>query len=111
MPVWTASELNTLFRAVYAKSRDVKDVEELYQQWGGCVRWVLDKPKAESERLLLDAVNATTADSLLAAAKGYNDDSVSSSSCPHLLQPPEQCISWGREALCFTISEVDFRDK
>ena len=49
MPVWTIAELQKLLNAVYAKSRTVQDVAELYSQWDGCVRWVLDKPKKDSE--------------------------------------------------------------
>ena len=78
MPVWTIPELNKLLNAVYRNSRDIKDVEELYRQWGGCVRWVLEKPRKESEKLLEDSVKASTADNLLAACKGYNNDKVSS---------------------------------
>ena len=79
MPVWTLAELTKLHNAVYAKSRSVQDVRELYRQWGGCVRWVLEKPKKESENLLEDSVNASTADNLLAACKGWDDDNVASS--------------------------------
>ena len=76
MPVWTVAELNKLLNAVYAKSRTVQDVRELYRHWGGCACWVLEKPKKESEKLLEDSVNASTADNLLVACKGYSDDKV-----------------------------------
>ena len=79
MPVWTMSELETLFKAKYEGSRDGKDVWEMYRHWGGCVRWVLEKPREDSERLLFDSVEASNADKLMAACIGSNDDAASSS--------------------------------
>lgn len=82
MPLWTVSD------AVFAKSRKPQDVREIYEQWGGCVCWVLEKPKEESEELLEDSLNAIPADKLWAACQVYNDDEVNSFSCSFRLQHP-----------------------
>ena len=43
------------------------------------MRWVLEQPRENSERLLLDSVEASTADKLMAACIGSTDDAASSS--------------------------------
>ena len=98
--MWTVSELNKLHDAVYKKDRAIQDVIDLYRQWGGCVRWVLEKPKKESEKLLEDDVNASSADDLLAACTGYNNDKVIAPPVP-LKSTSFSVYSFGRSAsLC-----------
>ena len=109
MPVWTVAELNKLLNGVYAKSRSVQDVRELYRQWGGCVRCVLEyleKPKQESEKLLEDDVNASSADDLLAACTGYNNDKVIAFPVPFEINILFHVLLW---AFCFTVPTKIFQ--
>lgn len=78
MPVWTPAEISNLWNASYRNIRTVDNVKELFRQWGGCVRWILEKPFEDSKDQLQKAVDSSTGENLLAACRGENDENVSS---------------------------------
>lgn len=48
MPLWTMAELETCRSTCYARSVSQETLLELYQLWGGVVRWTLGTPKQEA---------------------------------------------------------------
>lgn len=76
MPLWKGVEISKVWNASYRDSRDQDEVRELFDQWGGCVRWVLEKPFEDSKDKLQKAVDSSTGENLLAACRGENDDKV-----------------------------------
>ena len=76
MPLWEADEISKLWNANYRKKRIRRQVRELFSQWGGCVRWILEKPYEDSKNKLQEAVDGSTGENLLAACRGENDDKV-----------------------------------
>ena len=76
MPLWEPAEISKLWNTSYRYMRTERHVKELFNQWGGCVRWILEKPFEDSKNLLQKAVDSSTGESLLAACRGENGDSV-----------------------------------
>ncbi|GMF12709.1 unnamed protein product [Phytophthora lilii] len=48
MPLWTMAELETCRLTCYLRSVSQETLLELYQLWGGVVRWTLGTPKQEA---------------------------------------------------------------
>lgn len=76
MPLWEPNEISKLWNASYRNSRNKDHVRELFSQWGGCVRWILEKPYEDSKDKLQEAVDSSTGENLLAACRSENDDKV-----------------------------------
>ena len=63
--IWDRTEVSKLWNASYRNRRDRDEVRELCDQWGGCVRWILEKPYEDSKNKLqdleaLEAVDSST---------------------------------------------------
>ena len=76
MPLWEPAEISKLWNASYKKRRHRGHVRELFSQWGGCVRWILEKPYEDSKNKLQEAVDSSTGENLIAACSSENDDRV-----------------------------------
>lgn len=81
MPLWEPNEISKLWNASYRNSRHKDHVRELFSQWGGCVRWILEKPYEDSKNKLQEAVDSSTGENLLAACRSENDDKVNPLLC------------------------------
>lgn len=78
MPLWEPVEIAKLWNASYKNSRPRSEILKLLSEWGGCVRWILEKPFEDSRDELQKAVDSSTAENLLAACRAENDDNVRS---------------------------------
>lgn len=78
MPLWEPAEISKLWDASYKYIRPKSKVLTLLSEWGGCVRWILEKPFEDSRDKLQRDVDSSTAENLLAACRGENDDNVRS---------------------------------
>ena len=79
MPLWEPAEISKLWGASYRKKRIRHQVRELFSQWGGCVRWILEKPYEDSKNKVQEAIDCSTGESLLKACRSGIDDKVNHS--------------------------------
>ncbi|ETL89209.1 hypothetical protein L917_11809 [Phytophthora nicotianae] len=65
MPVWTLAELETCRSTCYSHTVSQETLFELYQLWGGAVRWTLGTSKQEAKREFTQSIESLSFSSVV----------------------------------------------